>query len=153
MDMPSINKQLVRQVILYGLVGGLTLLIDLTVTTVLYSVFHLRAFEAIGIGFLSGFMFNFPMNRKNVFRHQKNDRFSLKWQIVMYGLLCIFNLFATSTITQILVSHSLKIAYAKLVVTALIAGWNFLIFKLLIFSKLKPTIGAAIDERLFGDIF
>jgi putative flippase GtrA len=129
-------KKLVRQILFFGVVGLITLAIDITVTTFLYRYAHFPAFIASAIGFLSGFFFNFPVNRKRVFHHGPHDRFTIHQQVIMYISLSLFNLLATSTLVQILVStDTLAIQYAKLAVTALIAVWNFIIFKTLIFSK------------------
>ena len=132
-------KKLIHQIVLFGVVGGVTLVIDTSVTYVLYNFDHLPAFLASGIGFLSAFFFNFPMNRKKVFHHSVDDRFSLHTQIILYAALSIFNLIATSAAVAGLVGlNLLKIQYAKIIVTAIFAIWNFLVFRLFIFSK-KPS--------------
>lgn len=124
------------KVFLFLVVGGITLLIDTSISYILYHNIHLPAFLASGIGFLSGFVFNFPVNRKKVFNHSQYDRFSLKIQITLYTLLSLFNLVATSSIIATLVnSNVLDIQWAKVVVTAVFAIWNFLVFNLFIFSK------------------
>lgn len=129
-------SKLLKQIVFFGFVGGVTLLIDLTVTTTLYSLLHLPASLAATIGFLSGFFFNFPMNRKRVFHHESADRFSMATQITLYVCLSLFNLGMTGILTHLLVDGaSVNIAVAKVGITALIAIWNFLCFKLLIFSK------------------
>lgn len=131
-------KNIIFQIFLFGVVGGVTLLIDTLVTYILYHGAHLPVFLASGIGFLSGFFFNFPMNRKQVFRHNEHDRFSLKTQIILYALLSVFNLFATSAAVDALVNfHILEIQWAKVVITAIFAVWNFLVFRLVIFTKRK----------------
>ncbi|HVV67007.1 MAG TPA: GtrA family protein [Candidatus Saccharimonadales bacterium] len=151
--MIHVEKKILRELFFFGIVGVITLLIDVAITTTLYNVVHLPAYLASGIGFLSGFFFNFPMNRKRVFQHDAHDRFSLKTQIVLYAVLTLFNLLATSLLTQFIVSEGwTKIAYAKIMVTALIAVWNFIIFKLVIFSKKKDAAKTALDERTLGDI-
>lgn len=123
---------------MFGAVGVITLGIDVGVSTFLYNVTHLPAYLASAIGFLSGFFFNFPMNRKKVFHHSSKDRFSLHAQVGMYVVLCVFNLVVTSLLVEGMVrSGLLEIQYAKIVVTVLIAIWNFLLFKLVIFSKNK----------------
>jgi len=128
---------LLRQIAFFGIVGVITLGIDVTVTTLLYNFAHLPAYLASAIGFLSGFFFNFPMNRKRVFQHSDKDRFSLHIQIAMVLSLSIFNLVITSLLVELLVTHNIvPIAIAKLLVTALISCWNFILFKMLIFSKL-----------------
>jgi len=124
------------KIFLFLVVGGITLLIDTSISYILYHNIHLPAFLASGIGFLSGFVFNFPVNRKKVFNHSQYDRFSLKIQITLYTLLSLFNLVATSSIIATLVnSNVLDIQWAKVVVTAVFAIWNFLVFNLFIFSK------------------
>ena len=124
------------KIFLFLIVGGVTLLIDTSISYILYHNIHLPAFLASGIGFLSGFVFNFPVNRKKVFNHSQYDRFSLKIQITLYTLLSLFNLVATSSIIATLVnSNVLDIQWAKVIVTAVFAIWNFLVFNLFIFSK------------------
>lgn len=131
-------KKLFRQIIFFGFVGVVTLIIDVLVTYALFHFVGFSAFLASGVGFLSGFFFNFPMNRKKVFNHSENDRFSLRLQIILYGTLSVFNLFATSSLVDLLVQRNLlDIQYAKVVVTIIFAVWNFIVFKLFIFSK-KP---------------
>ena len=78
------------------------------------------------------------MNRKQVFNHSKDDRFSLKTQIYLYALLSIFNLIATSMMVDVLVkTNILEIQWAKIITTVVFAIWNFLVFKSFIFSKKK----------------
>ena len=133
-------RKLVVQIFLFGIVGITTLLIDALVTSTFYYIAHLPAFMASGIGFLSGFCVNFPLNRKQVFNHSEDDRFSLKIQIYLYASLSIFNLIATSMTVDVLVStNMLEIQWAKIVTTVVFAIWNFLVFKLFIFSKKKDT--------------
>lgn len=130
-----INRDLVIQVFLFLIVGITTLLIDLLVTTSLYNFAHLPAYLASAIGFLSGFVFNFPMNRKKVFKHTDSDKFKFATQVTFYILLSIFNLLATSLMVGLIVVLGVEIAIAKIIVTAIIAVWNFFIFKFFIFSK------------------
>ena len=129
-------KKLVVQIFLFGIVGITTLLVDTLVTSILYYIVHLPAFMASGVGFSSGFCVNFPLNRKQVFNHSEDDRFSLKAQIYLYASLSIFNLIATSMAVDVLVStNMLEIQWAKIITTVVFAVWNFLVFKLFIFSK------------------
>lgn len=131
-------SKLVKQIFLFGLVGGISFLIDLTVTSLLYNLLHFPAYLAGIIGFLSAFFFNFPINRKQVFKHLKHDRFKLRTQIILYITLSIFNLIMTALILELMVgSRVFSIEVAKIIMTAMIATWNFLLFKFYIFSK-KP---------------
>lgn len=129
-------NKLIHQILFFLIVGLITLGIDVFVATTLYNVFNFPAYLASAIGFMSGFFFNFPMNRKKVFHHSDNDKFSLHSQVAMFILLSVFNLLATSVIVELIVSSEItSIQYAKIFVTALIAVWNFILFKLVIFSK------------------
>lgn len=133
-------RHTIVQIILFFLVGIATLLVDVAVTSMLYTLLHVPAAIASGAGFLSGFLFNFPMNRKKVFQHADNDRFSLKAQILQYAALSIFNLVATSLVVGFLTdSGIMTIQYAKVIVTAVFAVWNFVLFKFVIFSKKNPA--------------
>ncbi len=135
------RSKIVKQLFLFGVVGGISFLIDLLVTTSLYNFFHAPPFLAGTIGFLSAFFFNFPVNRKHVFNHSVHDRFSMKAQVSMYMFLSLFNLIVTGVLMQLIVgSGTLKIGLAKGFVTALIAAWNFLLFRFVIFSK-RPNQG------------
>lgn len=134
------KREIIQQVAFFGIVGLITLLIDVAVTKTLHVLLDLPAALASGIGFLSAFLFNFPMNRKQVFRHSNKDRFSLKTQIIMYAGLSLFNLLATSLLVGWLTdSGILEIQYAKIIITAIFAAWNFIIFKKIIFSKNHKT--------------
>jgi putative flippase GtrA len=129
-------KLLFIQALQFGVVGLITLGIDVGVTSFMYNVVHLPAWLASSIGFCSGFFFNFPMNRKKVFKHSKLDRYSLRMQIIMVLSLSLFNLVFTGAFVEFIVVHQiLTIGYAKALATAIIAAWNFVIFKFVIFSK------------------
>ena len=139
-------KATLRQIVYFVVVGSITLGIDVGVSSALFYIAHLPAYLASAIGFCSGFFFNFPMNRKRVFHHSEADRFSLKVQASMYIMLSIFNLGATSLLVELLVTlHIVEIQVAKLLVTALIAIWNFILFKYFIFSK-SQTAKPGIDR-------
>jgi len=136
----KIKKILSSQAVAFVIIGLMTLGIDIAMTTIMYHVFNLPAYLSGAIGFMSGFFFNFPMNRKRVFNHTDKDRFSLRVQIALYASLSLFNLGATSACLEVLVSHlSANISAAKVFVTAVFAVWNFLVFKFFIFSKSENT--------------
>lgn len=129
-------SKLIRQVFFFGLVGVGSLLLDLCVTTFLFNYAHFPAGVAGVIGFCSAFFFNFPLNRKHVFNHTKHDKLSLKMQISLYVTLSIFNLGVTAILMQAIVyGLNIQVSIAKLGVTAVIAIWNFLLFKFYIFAK------------------
>lgn len=133
-------SRILRQFIFFGIVGVISLIIDVGITTALYDLLHFPAYLASSLGFLSGFLFNFPMNRSKVFKHAKNDKFSLRIQLIMYFALSGFNLLVTGSVVHYLVeSVNIHIEYAKIFVTVIIAVWNFALFRLVIFSKNNST--------------
>jgi|GEM_PF-254509 len=129
---------LAKQIASFGAVGFVSLCIDLVVTSILYDLLHLPAYLSSGLGFMSAFFFSFPVSRKKVFRHTSKDRFSLQMQATLYFGLSLCNLVITSALVEFMVANNIvAIQFAKLIVTALIALWNFLIFKFVIFSKVR----------------
>lgn len=130
-----IRKDFIIQVFLFLLVGTTTFLIDLVFTIFLSSFLHFPPYLASSLGFLSGFFFNFPMNRKKVFRHSEDDRFNIRTQIIFYIILALFNLAVTSILSELIVGWGINIGYAKVIITILIATWNFIIFRYFVFSK------------------
>lgn len=134
------HQHLIKQLVLFGLVGGTSLLLDVTVTTLAYRWWHIPAGIAGVLGFCSAFFFNFPINRKHVFNHTKNDRFGIKAQVGLYVVLSCINIGATAVMMQLAVGslHS-NVSVSKICTTAIIAAWNFLLFKFYIFAKDKPA--------------
>src|SRR5689334_15314845 len=122
-------RPIIGQMTFFVIVGVVTLGIDVLMTAFCFYILKFPAYLASSVGFLSGFFFNFPMNRKKVFRHESKDRFSLKTQVFFYISLSLFNLLFTSFVVQILVDVGIAIQYAKVIVTAIIAAWNFVLFK------------------------
>lgn len=112
-------------------------MIDVGITTFCYHFLHFPAYAASVVGFLSGFFFNFPANRKKVFKHANNDKLSLKAQLLAYMVLCIVNLIVSAVLVQALVNIGVVIAVAKIITTLIIAAENFIIYKTIIFAK-KP---------------
>jgi putative flippase GtrA len=135
------HSKLIKQIFFFGVVGGISFLIDLSVTTALYTYAHFPAYLAGILGFLSSFFFNFPINRKHVFQHTKYDRFSLKIQMILFASLCVFNLLATGLFIEVLVNYiHIPISISKILITGVIAVWNFVLFKTFIFSKKHESI-------------
>lgn len=131
-------RKTIDQVLLFGIVGVGSLLIDVIVTTFLYNLLHIPAAIAGVVGFVAAFLFNFPLNRKKVFKHENDSRYSLKLQIILYLALCIFNLFVTALLMHILVDKlGILIFIAKALTTALISVYNFFVLRFFIFSQEK----------------
>ena len=101
-------------IVKFVIVGIATLILDTTVTTLLYKHGHLPAGVASAIGFTSGFLVNFIGNRGVVFKSVEGYHFKRKSQILMYVVLVFFNLAFTSLMTEVLVSRAgVKHYYSK----------------------------------------
>lgn len=126
-----------RQILGYLIVGVLTLVIDVLVTSISFYYLHLQASIASGIGFMSGFFFNFPMNRNRVFRHADDAFFKLPVQIVLFVSYSLFNLVATSLAVEWTVNLGTNIALAKVLVTAASTIVTFSVLRFGIFRSRK----------------
>ena len=113
-------------IVKFVIVGIATLILDTTVTTLLYKHGHLPAGVASAIGFTSGFLVNFIGNRGVVFKSVEGYHFKRKSQILMYVVLVFFNLAFTSLMTEVLVSRAGgNIIIVKICLGVLVATWNF----------------------------
>ncbi len=136
-SVPNFHKETSAQLLFFLAVGVITFIIDVSFTSFFYSVANFPAYIASTIGFLLGFLFSFPVNRKRVFRHTSQDKFSLSVQVALFISLSVLNLVITAALVEILVNTGVvSIQIAKVGTTGLIAIWNFIIFKAVIFSKL-----------------
>lgn len=133
-------KQTIWQIGFFGIVGVASLLIDMTVTYLLFYQVHLPAYLASALGFVSGFAFGFPMHRNQVFQHSPRDRYTLRTQMVLYATLSTFNLLASSLLVDVLVRFGvLEFGWAKAITVALFAVWNFLMMRLVVFAKRRQA--------------
>lgn len=132
------SQTIIKQYLFYLVIGLITLIIDTAVAAIFYDIFDIQAFISSGLGFLAGFIFSFPINRRKVFRHSDKDRFSMRSQLIMYAGLAIFNLIFTSLLVHAAVDWlNFNIVVAKMFTTGAMSIWNFVIFRYLIFSKDK----------------
>lgn len=132
----KISYLLKRQLLMFLVVGLITLAIDVFVSWSTYNYLDVSSYTASCLGFMAGFAFNFPANRHKVFSHTSADRFKLSVQVTMFSMLVLFNLFVSTFFTGYLVEQGIfEISMAKIMITAIIASWNFFILKNIVFSK------------------
>lgn len=124
------------QLLGFLIVGAVTLLIDVLTTSICFRLLGFPSAVASGCGFMSGFFFNFPVNRKVIFAKAEQTHYVLRLrnQVIGFIILSVANLFISSVIVGELVDlGGTEIEIAKLIVTAAIAVWNFIILRTVIF--------------------
>ena len=147
-SVPNFSKDSSVQLVFFLAVGVITFIIDISFTSFFYSVAGFPAYVASSIGFLSGFLFSFPVNRRRVFKHTSQDKFSLSAQVALFLSLSLFNLLVTAAMVDVLVNMNIvSIQVAKIGTTGMIAIWNFYIFKTFIFSKQSTKKSHSVDKE------
>lgn len=131
-----LNNEIFRFII----VGGLSFAIDLGMLMLLHEVFGVELWVATPIAFLTSLVFNFMLQRVFTFRAQNGRSVSL----FKYCLLVAFNTIAVDLIVNGAEWLGLGYQIGKIVSTAMITAWNFLLYKHWIF---RPARRAADDSE------
>lgn len=121
----------------YLLAGATAFGADYILLVTTYYIVGLPLKIATSIGFFSGFLISFSLNRRWVFwgdRHKKLSR-----QVIEYVILLIFNYLFTVWAVSFLNTHGIKPAIGKLGVMGLIVCWNYALFRWVIFAQQSPT--------------
>ena len=124
---PAAFNQLKR----YLITGFSSAAIELTLLYILRDVAKLGIIEANSIALTIIFWFNFLMNRFFSFKSAGN----IKRQLIMYGMLFVFNLAASDLIMHLLTA-SLHLQYliAKVFAIGAVVSWNFVLYKKVIYK-------------------
>ena len=139
-------EKLLAQLVKYGLVGVVALLIDWGILVLLVGRFHMHNVAAGTISFLISLMFNYALSMKFVFKH-RNDM--ARWmEILIFFITATIGLFANDVIIWIstfgmnhdamITQHAeylLRTNIGKFVATGVVAIWNFIIRKWLLDDK------------------
>lgn len=113
------------------IVGGFSFAIDLGLLIVLHEVFGMDLWLATPIAFIASLVFNFVVQRRFTFQATIRSHVSM----LRYGLLVIFNIFATDVIVNAFDNWSLTYAGGKVVATVSTMIWNFFLYKHWIFRN------------------
>ena len=121
----------------YLLAGATAFGTDYLLLVTTYYIVGLPLKVATSIGFFSGFLVSFSLNRQWVFwsDHHKN----LGRQVVEYVILLLFNYLFTVWAVSFLNSHGIKPAIGKIGVMGLIVCWNYALFRWVIFARPRTT--------------
>ncbi len=117
------------------------ILVGMTAFTIEYLFFFLM-FDALGapvlvahsLSFCCGIITSFSLNRQWTFGQTQFNR-RIRHQFMLYCLLGLFNLVATNLVLDSLSRVHLDPHLGKVFVMALVVGWNFILFKTVIFRR------------------
>ncbi|GAA3319835.1 hypothetical protein GCM10017710_43340 [Arthrobacter ramosus] len=119
------------------IVGGLSFAIDLGLLVLLHEGLGVDLWFATPAAFLSSLVFNYFVQRSYTF--QSNNRAHIS--MFRYGLLVVFNVFATDVIVNFFDTLALTYAGGKVVSTVSTMTWNFFLYKYWIFRSDSRTSG------------
>jgi putative flippase GtrA len=101
----------------------------------LFYVLHFRLEVATTAAFIAGFVVNFTLVKYWVFGKSARNKQAVLAQGSAYIVLTAFNLLVTNLIIVFLAKRNIGPAVSKIFTTALIALWNFFIYRRLIFKE------------------
>ena len=120
-------------VVRFVLGGGITVLCEYVVFYILFVFFKWNLLIANSLSFVVGLGVSFLFNRLWAFR---KDTFHLKThhQLAMYLVLAVTNLLFNNAIVAGLQDLGLDPRFGKIIAIILIAVWNFIIYRKVIFT-------------------
>jgi putative flippase GtrA len=131
----TVSVFLQRRVIRFLIVGALSFAIDLGLLMALHEVAGVELWIATPVAFITSLIFNFLLQRRYTFQATNKSHVSA----VKYGVLVVFNIFATDLIVLFFAGTDLTYATGKVVSTISTMVWNFFIYKYWIFPSAKPA--------------
>ncbi|MES2971794.1 MAG: GtrA family protein [Patescibacteria group bacterium] len=102
---------------------------------VLYKELGLPLIVANSISFLAGFVVSFSLNRWWAFNKGSEYRLRLRAQMGFYSGLAAINLMFSNALIGYLRLLGVEGMLSKLTTMIFIAGWNYLILKMFVFSE------------------
>ncbi len=125
-----INNNLIKQIIKFGIVGGLAFLIDYGIYTLLISVFNVYYITSSIISFTLSVIFNYILSIKWVFDVTKKQGVK---EFAIFVILSVIGLVLNSLILYLSVElgHIHKLI-GKIIATAIVMVYNFITRKIFI---------------------
>jgi len=127
----KIDKQLIRQILLYGIIGGTSAFLDFLLFTLMYKKFGMNEYLANGISVHVGIATSFILNRKYNFK--KTDR--VLFRAVSFYLTGLFGLALSQGLLWVGGVLSLPVVMVKFASIFIVAAVQFIINKLITFNK------------------
>ena len=127
-----LSKNIVKQILKFGVVGGGAFLIDYSLLFILTDIFHIYYLTSSVISFIVSFIFNYILSITWVFEAKKQD---VK-QVVLFLILSLIGL-GLNQIIMYLSVDIFKIYYmvSKLFATFIVMVYNFITRKIFVEEK------------------
>lgn len=124
-----LEKNLIKQIIKFGFVGGIAFVIDYALLIICKEIFHLSIPLSVAVAFTISVIFNYILSIKWIFKVDKSK--SKKRNFILFVLLSIVGLVITELIMKI-GTENLKINYiiVKVIATGIVMVFNFVTRKL-----------------------
>ena len=149
-------KKLIEQVVKFGIVGIIALIIDVVLLNLLLLV-HLNNVVAGTISFIISLIFNYIASMKYVFKHRED---MARWiELLIFVISAVIGLLINDAIIWLstlgmvealrgTAIYMLRTNIGKLIATVVVAVWNFVIRKWLLddTKSQKPDYDAAKDN-------
>ena len=136
-------KNLLNQIIKFGIVGLFCFLIDFGITTGFTNLLGIHYLISKFLGFVVSAVVNYLLSIKFVFTQKKEMEFTVFLILSAFGLLineivmylCIDGIYARSGQLQELVSHANMVALSSILATGIVMVYNFISRKLFLERK------------------
>jgi len=125
----KIDKQLIRQIVLYGIIGGVSAFLDFLLFTLMYKKFGMNKFLANGISVHAGIATSFILNRK--FNFKITDR--VLYRALSFYLTGLFGLALSQCLLWLGGILLLPVLMVKFISIFIVAAVQFVINKLITF--------------------
>ena len=123
------ENKLVKQIVKFGLVGGLAFIIDYAVLIICKELFSLPILLATAIGFIVSVIFNYIASIKWVFDVNK-ERSTTK-QFIVFIVFSVIGLLITELIMWVGTDiFDINYLFVKIVATAIVMVFNFITRKM-----------------------
>lgn len=119
------------RIIKFLLVGGSSVAVEYSIFLLLHYALNINVSVANVISFSGGFIYSFLMNRGLVFVEGKQS--AVHRQIIMYFVLALVNLCVSTALVTVL-SYLIPAYIAKILCSGLIAAYNYVIYRKVIFK-------------------
>ncbi|MCL2694844.1 MAG: GtrA family protein [Clostridiales bacterium] len=127
----KVDKQLIKQIFLYGVIGGASALLDFALFTLLYRQFGMNEYLANAISIHAGIAMSFVLNRK--FNFKKTDR--LLFRALSFYLVGLVGLALSQGLLWLGGRMLLPTLITKLVSIFIVAATQFCVNKFITFKE------------------